>query len=499
MIAQICLRLDGIPLALELAAARMTLLSAQEIAARLDQRFNLLTSGRRTALPRHQTLLAAIEWSYELLSGAEQKLLRRLSIFAGSFTLETAEIVCSSQELRREEILTLLGRLLDKSLLAVEPPPRHTDLPTRYRFLDTIRSFGRLKLDEAEETGWMCSRHADYYVRLVETAEPELLLQNQVHWFKLLQEENDNLRAVIEWSSETGQAESALRLVGALLWFWFSYGSTREGRDLALKALVSPSGARFKEARARALNTAGFLMYLLGDSTMARQSLEEALSIQNAIEDKASLAWTLQFLGLVLAYDQEYEMADVAMKEGLALTINPGRVQANNFFHFLGDIDMQKGDRARAKKVYEESVSLLRSIGSKSFLAYPLRRLGYLALEQNDLLQAWKYFKESLTLNQEGNDQRGITACLVSMAALAIRLEDPYLAARLYGSVESRLESQSFILLYMDQTELKQIRSHLLNSLNETAFNTAFAEGWEMSEEDIIKWIERSFSDIYYS
>jgi predicted ATPase len=261
-IAQICLRLDGIPLAIELAAARMNLLSVQEIAARLDDRFNLLTGGRRTALPRHQTLRAAIEWSHDLLNQAERVLFRRLSVFAGSFTLEAAEAICASQEIRSDEVLSLLGRLVDKSLLTVEPAPKESDLATRYRFLDTIHSFGRLKLDEAGETRWMRDRHAAYYVRLVEAAEPERWLnelrgiglalmfdrrsdyyvrliesiepglnsRNQMRWYKLLQVENDNLRAVIEWGTESDQAESALRLVGALLWYWYYFGSPREGR-----------------------------------------------------------------------------------------------------------------------------------------------------------------------------------------------------------------------------------------------------------------------------
>jgi predicted ATPase len=167
-IAQICQRLDGIPLAIELAAARMKLLTAQEIAARLDQRFSLLTGGRRTALPRHQTLQAAIEWSYDLLNYAERILFRRLSVFAGSFTLEAAEAICVSQEIRGDKVLTLLGRLVDKSLLNVEPAPQDLDMETRYRFLDTIRSFSNLKLDEAGETRQMREQRSSYYLRLVE-------------------------------------------------------------------------------------------------------------------------------------------------------------------------------------------------------------------------------------------------------------------------------------------------------------------------------------------
>jgi predicted ATPase/DNA-binding SARP family transcriptional activator len=494
-IAQICLRLDGIPLAIELAAARMNLLSAQEIAARLDRRFGLLTGGRRTALPRHQTLRAAIEWSYDLLSESEQVLFRRLSIFAGSFTLEAAEAICAGKEIRSDQVLAFLGRLVDKSLLNVEPAPQDTDLATRYRFLDTIRSFGRLKLDEVEEIRWMRGRHADYYVRLVEAAEPELNLQNQNHWYKLLQAENDNLRAVVEWSTESDQAESALRLVGALLWFWFRSGSNCEGRDLALKALASPSAVQYKEPRARALNTAGFMLCLLGDTTLAKQSLEEALSILRTSKDEASLAWSLQFLGLVLAYEKEYDLADAAFKEGLALTRKLEDVHANSFLFFLGDVELQKGDPSRAKKTYEESVNILRSFGGKSFLAYPLRRLGYLALGQDDIPNAWKYFRESLALNHEAGDMPGVTASLNSLAALAMHVNKPIVAARLYGAVESRLESLSVNLLYTDQAELGHIIGRLPTYLDEATFTAAFTVGWGMSEEQAIELVADIFKE----
>jgi predicted ATPase/DNA-binding CsgD family transcriptional regulator len=501
IIAQICKRLDGIPLAIELAAARLNLLSLPEIAARLDRRFSLLTDGSRTALPRHQTLRAAIEWSYDLLSTAEQGLFRRLSIFAGGFTLEAAEAVCANEEIPNDEILTLLGRLVRKSLLNVVTARQDTELPTRYRFLETIRSFGRLKLDGTEETRWIQDRCAGYYVRLVESAEPELLLPNQAHWSRLLQAENDNLRAVIEWSAESGGSEkslekdsrtadnpveSALRLVGALLWFWFSYGSTREGRDLALKALAAPTGAPFLEARARALNTAGFLLYLLGDTASARQALEEARSIQLNLGEKANLAWSLQFLGMVLAYDQEYDQADAAFREGLALTRKIDGVYSNNFLHFLGDIDMLKGNYPRARKIYEESVDILRAIGSQSFLAYPLRRLGYLALGEHNISGAWQYFQESLAINVDIGDQRAIAACLTSISALAMRLDKPVMAARLYGNVESRLETLATNLLNLDQIELTRIYHHLRSRIDQAVFTTADNDGWTMSEEESI-------------
>jgi predicted ATPase/DNA-binding SARP family transcriptional activator/predicted negative regulator of RcsB-dependent stress response len=488
-IAEICLRLDGIPLAIELAAARMNLLSAHEIAVRLDSRFSLLTGGSRTVLPRHQTLQAAIEWSYDLLGKTERMLFRRLAIFGGSFSLQAVEAICTSPEIKIQDVLTLLGRLVDKSLLNVEPAPQDTELPTRYRFLETIRSFGRMKLDQAQETGWMSAQHANYYVRLVETAEPELNLQDQNHWYQLLQAERGNFLAVVEYGVESDQAERALRLAGALLWFWYRSGSNNEGSNLALKALASPSAVQFKEARARALNTAGFLLCLQGDTTSARLSLEEALTILRASDDKASLSWTLQFLGLVLAYEKEYDLANAAFHEGLELTRKLMTNNTNSFLFFMGDVYLLKGETSRAKKTYEESVNILRAIGNKSFLAYPLRRLGYLALAQNDTQSAWKYFQESLLLNQEVGDMPGLTASLASLSALAIHLKKPVEASRIYGVVENRLESLSINLLYTDQAEYGRIISQLPTYLDKETFEAAISNGCEMSEELAIEMV----------
>jgi predicted ATPase/DNA-binding SARP family transcriptional activator len=498
-IAQICQHLGGIPLAIELAAARMNLLSAQEIAARLDHRFSLLTGGHRTALPRHKTLRAAIEWSYDLLSEPEQLLFGRLSIFAGSFTLGAAEEICAVGEIHREEVFTLLGRLVDKSLLSVEPAPRDKDLATRYRFLDTIRSFGRLKLDEAEETRLMHDRHATYFVRLVETAEPELLLQNQNRWYRLIRAENDNIRAVVEWSVESDQAENALRLVAALLWYWYIFSPAREGRDLALKALGTPSALKFKHARARALNTAGYLQGILGETGSARQSLEEAMSILKTSDDETSLAWSMQFLGVVYSFESDFAYADTAFKEGMKLLKKSGAEYRNNFLFFWGDVDLQKGDRSRAITIYKESASIFQNIGNKSFLAYPLRRLGYLALEQNDISNAWEYFRESTELNVEVGDYPGFTACLASLSALMIHLDEPIKAARLYGLVEKRLDALQIFLLYLDQVELERIKGKLHALLDEATFTAAYNEGWEMSEEQAFMLVNGLFKDKRYS
>jgi tetratricopeptide (TPR) repeat protein len=413
-------------------------------------------------------------------------LFRRLSVFPGSFSLEAAEVICPGQEIAQDEVLALLGRLVDKSLLNVEPAPEDGSLSTRYHYLDTIRNFGRLKLDEANETGWLCEWHADYYVRLAEAAEPVLLLQDQLRWFKLLRAEYSNMRAVIEWSAESDQAETALRIVVSLFWFWWLNGFPREGRDLALKALSLPSAIQYEGKRAQALSNAGFFQLLQGDIPSARQLLEEALPVLRAFGDEVHLAWALQFLGLVIAYEKEYSLADAAGQESLEIIRRIKDVSTNSLFFFIGDIDLLKGDFSRAKKIYEENTALLREAGSKSYLAYPLRRLGYLALEQDDTPKAQSYFQESLSLNHEVGDIPGMTACLASVAALAIRLDQPVIAARLCRAVENQWETKGVNALYTDQAEFVRTHSKAHSNLNERSYASAFFEGWDMSLDQAI-------------
>ncbi len=245
-----------------------------------------------------------------------------------------------------------------------------------------------------------------------------------------------------------------------------------------------------RRPRARALNTAGFLQVMLGDLTSARQSLEEAQSILRTSDDEASLAWSLQFLGMVYTFQREYDLADEALKDGLVIATKLGDRYINSFSFFQGDIYLQRGDRNIAKKIYEEIASFQQLYGNKAFLAYPLRRLGYLALEQQDIPTAWKYFQESLALNRKVVDKRGVAACLTSMAVLAMRTNQPKIAVNLLGVVERKLESLSTNLLYLDQAELGRIRSQLPNYLDEATFTTEFNEGWEISEERALELVE---------
>jgi non-specific serine/threonine protein kinase len=233
-IAQICRRLDGIPLAIELAAARVKVLTPEQIESRLNDRFRLLTSGRRMALPHQHTLQATMDWSYDLLGPHERTVFRRLSVFAGGFGLEAMEAVCSDDKIDKTDVLNLLAHLVDKSLVVVEESPAQP----RYHLLETVRQYSLEKLLESGEEARLRKRHRDRYLVLAERAEPELHGPGQLKWLEQLEQEHDNLRAAMEWSLAVGEEDEALRLAGAMWWFWHVRGHFTAGREWSERALA---------------------------------------------------------------------------------------------------------------------------------------------------------------------------------------------------------------------------------------------------------------------
>lgn len=313
-VAQVCRRLDGIPLAIELAAARVKLLRAEQIAARLNDRFRLLTSGSR-AVPRHQTLEALIDWSYELLAPAEQRLLRWLSVFAGGFTLDSVEAVCAKED--DGDVLQLLAQLVNKSLVVTEREPRKE---ARYHLFATIHQYAQEKLEEAEEAKSVREGHLDYFLQLAEMAEPLLHSGEQLIWLERLEAEHDNLRAALTWSLEEpdGDLESGLRLATTLVPFWIMRSHLREARRWLNPALqrrhgVSPS------VRARLLCNAGRLWSERGQADPTAL-LQESLALYRRLEDKRGIACSLLWLGHCTKWSSHDPLsATPLLEESLAL------------------------------------------------------------------------------------------------------------------------------------------------------------------------------------
>ena len=281
-VAQICARLDGIPLAIELAAARIRLLSVREILAKLDHRFRLLTDGSKTALPHHKTLRAAIDWSYEILSPREKQMLRSLSVFSGGWTLDSAVSVCG-ESLDEFEVLDLLSTLVDKSLVLVEAADERE---TRYRLLETVREYGLEKLREAEELLGTRERHLGYFLRLAEEADEELRGPDEATWSERLSKERENTQAALQFSAAGGDPTEQLRLSAALAWYWFISGNLSLGRQALDDAIARNADSRGDRLYSKALLRNGILARGQGDLRAARSFYEEALEHQRKLGNK---------------------------------------------------------------------------------------------------------------------------------------------------------------------------------------------------------------------
>jgi non-specific serine/threonine protein kinase len=464
LVAQVCRRLDGVPLAIELAAARVKVLSLAQIAARLDDCFRLLAGGDRTAMPRHQTLRAAIDWSYDLLAEAERVVFRRLGVFAGRWTLEAAEAVLSS-ELRvlswetensklvtqnsKLDVLEVLANLVDKSLVVVDLPPGGT---AWYRMLEPVWQYSRERLRQSGEATALRERHAAFYLELAETAEPELSGKQQEVWLDRLEAEHDNLRAALAWALGArdwglGTGEPAiptspqslapsslgigLRLAGSLWWFWEARGHTSEGRAWLANALArAPAPAA---ARARALLGAGFLADSQGDYPAARALLEESLALSQTLGDQQGLAYALVFLGLVVLSLGDHARTSELLSAGLTAAQAIGDTRAiAKALHGLGMVAYYQGDAARAAAHYTESLALFQQLGDLLNIGLLLGNLGVVALARGDYQRARALFEKDLALCRQLRNRRGVAWDLYYLGTLALEEGDAAQARALY-------------------------------------------------------------------
>jgi predicted ATPase/transcriptional regulator with XRE-family HTH domain len=461
-VADVVRRLDGLPLAIELAAARLTALSVEQVAARLDDRFRLLTGGSRVALPRQQTLRAALDWSHDLLSVPEQALLRRLAAFAAEATLEAVEAVCAGEEVAAADVLDLLGGLASKSLVQVW----EQDGATRHGLLETVRAYAWEQLAASGETEATALAHVRHYLALAEAAEPRLNGPEQASWLARLEGEHDNLRAALRWAIRHDEAEIALRLAAALWRFWATHGHLREGQDW-LAGLLAPDAPTVPMVvRARALNAAGNLAQLLSDYARARAWHEEALALRRAMGDRQGISRSLTNLGNVAAEMADYAAAVALFEESVALDRALGdRLGMSKPLHNLGRIAYERGDYpgavalleealaiqrdvgdlvgvgislsslgivaaargdpARAEMLYEESLALRRQLGDRVGYGFILRLLGTLLAEQGKMREALERLRDSVEIMREAGDRKNLAAALNQLARVLVALGDP--------------------------------------------------------------------------
>jgi predicted ATPase len=487
-VAQICRRLDGIPLAIELAAARIKVLSVDEIATRLDDRFSLLTTGSRTAIPRHQTLRATIDWSHDLLTEPERILLRRLAVFAGGFTLESAEAVCS-QGMKRSDILDLLGRLVDKSLVTVEQ--ESITGATRYRLLETIRQYALEKLMGTGEAEAIRNQHLEFFVRMAEEAAPNAFGAETVKYYEQIDQEIDNIRTAMEWAIETRQALLGFRLVAALFYFWYNRSLLEEWHGRLIRVLSLPEGLERTAERAKALNSISFF-YWAGMSTVnPHRELEEALSIGRELGNDYVIAQSLSTLGRNETASGNFLKARSLLVESLDIwrRLGPEHNMDRIFtLTWLGDLAFHQGNLEEAQTLYEECAGAFKEIRDQNFLAYAVRHLGQVACRQGEFEKAAILCGESLSLNQSLKDERGVIACLSALAGIVAARGKVRLASQLFGAVEALLGARSIRLLQVDQMEFDRNVSTSRSQLDSETLDNAWAKGLAMTLEQAVEF-----------
>jgi non-specific serine/threonine protein kinase len=491
-IVEICRRLDGMPLAIELAAARISVLSVGQIAARITDRFRLLTGGGRTALPRHQTLRGAMEWSFDLLSGQERAMLRALSVFAGGFPLDAAEAVCTSASVDGEstiisaaDVLDMLARLVDHSLVIAE---EHAG-ESRYRLLETVRQYAAEHLERSGESVDVRARHRDWCLALARRAAPEMEGRpDQLHWLNRLETEHDNIRAALAWSMERDDIEAGLLLAGELWLFWEFRGHLAEGSAWLTELLKRASRKPIAmSSRAHALLGAGSLTLRLGDLATARSLLEDSITCYRVTGDQRQVANELNNLGNVLLEQGDIAAARPLYEEALVIKRGLGEeatipATLNN----LAIVAALQADYAAAHRLNTECLALRREQRDRVGIASTLFNLGRVVQLQGDDGQAAGYFRESLVLSNEMGERRIVAWCLegIGYVAGARGLTEP--AVRLFAAATAVREAIRSPLLPPEDSRLEQTLSGLRDAFGQQQFAASWTAGQALSLDHAI-------------
>ena len=524
-VAGICRHLDGIPLALELAASRLCVMDLEQIAAQLQDRFQLLSGGNRVAPPRLQTMRASIDWSYQLLSEAEKTVLRRLSVFSGGWSLPAARSVCADESLPSAAILDLLQSLISKSLVGMV---RKKGQEPRYGMLETIRQYVSEKLIEAGEASLMHTQHLTYFLDLAERAEPEMLGPDQITWFDRLDMELDNLRAALEWSLADGPDRAAigLRIATAIWWFWSTRGHP-EGEDWFEKTLDASEASADPLLRARALGRSSHLGFfnvniknieaalVLGQSLgeAGRESVAEALICQAswaAYQDDRPRQ-------VALATEALHRFREIGHRWGICDALgwlSNGLCALGDLQHAwqaaeeclvlareAGDINMvagalwNMGDSARvgknftlAKKLFLESLEIFRQMKYELGMSDLTGDLGKCALQAGNGLEALSYFRQSLDLAWQKGSLRQLAVAMERVAYAGVVVERPQYAARLLGAAEALRASEEMALYPIERARYDEYSNLARSQLDGSTFSACWAEGRAMSVRQAVEY-----------
>jgi predicted ATPase len=512
------------PLAIELAAARASLLSIPEIAAHLDERFRLLTTGSRTALPRHRTLRASVDWSYELLSERERRFFRQLSVFAGGFDLAAAEAIGAEAE-----TIERLGQLVEKSLISHDLGSGES----RYRLLETLRQYAGERLKETGEEPSARTRHLEFFLRRAEGVRVALRSPGAQKWLDRLEQDLDNFRAALAWALGSGRTTESLRLAAALRGFWLARGYWSEGRAHLAAALARVEPSQRTSEVATALSAAGLMAMYQSEMATARGLHERALAIRRDLADKTELEFELVNLGMVLMFQCDYAAAQSVCEEALAWSRQVGsREQAASALCVLGKIAYQqgrldeawplhlealalrrevsseaqiifslcdvgqvlrrRGEYERALQYYQEALALGRAARIPSQIAQPLRHLGDLAAEQGEFSRAREWYAEALEICVKLGLLHGIATILEGIATVGAAQGEPTWAARLLARSAALREAGGFPVFPIERPEVEAAAASACAALGEEAFAAVWAEGQTLSLEDACTYVRRS-------
>jgi len=480
VVAEICVRLDGLPLAIELAAARSKLLSVEMIRSRLESRLETLNRGARDLPYRLQTLRGTIDWSYDLLDENEKVLFARLSVFQGGRTIESAEEVCAPG--LTIWVIDGLESLLNKSLLYQE---EGLGGEPRFLMLETIHEYAREKLAESGEVKTFQRKHADYFARLAERAETELSGAKQGYWFTCLQLEHDNLRTALAFALESGEIELGLRIVGALRDFWYYGGHIVEGLRWIERALENAEDTS-PTLRAKTLNAAGWLSFLQGNYERGKLFNSQALKLYRKLGDEINSTWALMFLGAHCAGSLSELKEGMAMsEEALALfrahDDKPGIIRVLNQ---IGELARLNGDYDRAGKAYEECLTNCREFGDRQREAFALCNLGLVAQHQGDYERAESRIKEGLCMIKDHNTKYPLAFFISFLSGPIAARGDPERAAQILGSSDALLKAMGLSLHPQDQPEIDRFEAAVREQLSEEVFKSAWEKGQVMTLEE---------------
>lgn len=477
-VIQICRRLDGVPLAIELAASRVMVLSPTEIANRLDNCFKLLKRPDKTVDPRQQTLEAAIDWSYKLLSDKERVFLRRMAVFAGGCTIEAAEAICADPGMDEFEVLELLSGLVGQSLVIRE------EETSRFRLLETIRQYSHDRLGEHGELEPRRDLHIAYYLERAEEAEPHLRKADQKEWFDRLEVEHDNLRAALKWCVER---DVRLRMASSLHRFWMVRGYMREGQSWLEGALSRAAGAPI-ELRAKALNSLGVMAWSVGDYATAKTRFEEALTLRREMEDPRGIAAALSNRGMIARATEDYSVARECYEESLTvyrgLEDQPGiaMVLCN-----LGNVHYDVNDFEVAYPLYKESLEIYEALQDDWSIAAAIHNFGLVAYRLGKYDGGGPYLRRALQINLSLLDHSSVVTSLCTIG-LFIHTKWPDRAATLLGAEKDLRAKVGNTFDYYTQAYYDQCLSNLHETLGDEHLNAAWAKGANMTMEQAVEY-----------